>query len=193
MSSNELKSSAINLENGQRFTVKGNHVLIECESDSDTFGSGIIKHEAYKKYSRRGWIRQSGGVFVGLAKVEVRLGDVVYYDSYTGQDVEMNKQDYKIIAPENLLCKVDGDSLIVIGKRTIVTPIENEDKKTDGGIILSVAQQEKYSDVGVVVDSDVYNKGEKVLLSPYGYSQILLDGKTYFIVNTEDILGEING
>jgi co-chaperonin GroES (HSP10) len=109
MSSNELKAGAVTLESGQQFTVQGNRVLIECESDTDTYGSsGLIKPEDYKKYSRFGKIIQIGGDVAGIAVYPIFAGDRVCYDAYTGQDVELNGKDYKIIAPENLLCKVEA-------------------------------------------------------------------------------------
>jgi co-chaperonin GroES (HSP10) len=81
--------------------------------------------------------------------------------------------------------------LIPLGKRTIVKPIENKEVRSTGGIILSIAVQEKYSDVAVVESSSKYAPGTMVLIPPYDFSQVAADGKTYFIVNTDDVMGVI--
>ena len=82
-------------------------------------------------------------------------------------------------------------NLIPIGKRTIIKPFENEEKKTASNIIISVSVQEKYSDTGSVISSDKYEAGQIVFFAPYSYSQIAVDDKKYFVMFTEDVLGVI--
>jgi len=106
MSSNELKAGAVTLEGGQVFEVRGSRVLIECESDGDTYGSGIIKPEDYKRYSKWGTVRQIGNE---CKFNDVSIGDRVCYDCYSGQDIELNGVDFKIINPDNILCKMGND------------------------------------------------------------------------------------
>ena len=191
MSNTDLKAATLDCKG---FRIKGNRVLIECEGDTDTFGkTSIIKPESFKKYSRCGYIRQAGTLEDVKASDPVSIGDKVYYDAYSGQDLELSGVDYKAMPPSGLLCKLKDNDLKAIGSRTIIIPIENIDEETVGGIILSSAVKEKYSDSAMVVDSDVFNPGDKVIFTPYGYSQILLNDKTYFVVNTEDIIGQTIG
>lgn len=81
--------------------------------------------------------------------------------------------------------------LIPLNKRTIVTPIENKETKTLGGIILATSVQETFSDVAIVESSDKYAPGTMVLIPPYDYSKVQSDGKTFFIVSTDDVMGVI--
>lgn len=83
--------------------------------------------------------------------------------------------------------------LIPIGARTIIKPFEVEDKKTDSGIIITAAVQDKHADTGTVVASDKYKPGQIVFFSPYAYTQITVDNKKLFVLYTEEILGIVQG
>ncbi|OGF47019.1 MAG: hypothetical protein A2231_03160 [Candidatus Firestonebacteria bacterium RIFOXYA2_FULL_40_8] len=79
----------------------------------------------------------------------------------------------------------------IVGK-TIVEPIRNEEEKTASGLILpSTSVQDDYSDMAIIYESDIYARGEKVLLPMYDFSKIEHNGKIYFCLNTVDILGVI--
>ena len=78
------------------------------------------------------------------------------------------------------------------GERTVLKPIKNEETKTSSGIILAITTQTTYNDIAEVVDSNLYEKGVKVLMNAYHkYNEINIDGNIFFIVNTFDILGRI--
>ena len=186
---NNLISAAIKLETGQTFRVINNKILIETIKDGDTYEASIIliKPETVKKYSRSGYIRQIGVEVEGFD-----AGDKVHYMAYEGCDIEMNKIDYKILIPGNILCKEVEGRLIANGRRTIVKPLDNEEKTTESGIIISASVQEQHADTGVVIASDKYEDGQIVFFPPFSYSQINTgDNKKYFVMYSEDVMGVV--
>ena len=87
-----------------------------------------------------------------------------------------------------------------LGDRVLVLPIEqNEVKK--GGIIIPDTAKEKPQEGKVVAvgtgkrDEDgklipfEVKKGDRVLISRYGGTEIKIDGKDYLIMREDDILG----
>jgi chaperonin GroES len=92
-----------------------------------------------------------------------------------------------------------------IGDRFLVEPVEEKAEKTKkGGIIIPDTAKErpmesmvvavgtgKTGDDGKKVFLEV-KKGDRVLVSKYGGTEIKLDGKDYRIFNGEDILAVID-
>ena len=90
-----------------------------------------------------------------------------------------------------------------LGDRILVEPIEEKEEKK-GGIIIPDSAKEKPQESKVVAlgtgktDDDgkkvpfEVKKGDKVLVSKYGGTEIKLDGKDYKILNSDDILAIIN-
>jgi chaperonin GroES len=89
-----------------------------------------------------------------------------------------------------------------LGDRVLVEPVEEQEVKK-GGIIIPDTAKEKPTE-GIVValgtgktDDDgkkipfEVKKGDRVLVSKYGGTEIKLDGKEYKIMNSDDILGVI--
>ena len=89
-----------------------------------------------------------------------------------------------------------------LGDRVLVQPVEeNEVKK--GGIIIPDTAKEKLQEGKIVAlgtgkrDDDgklvpfTVKKGDRVLISKYGGTEIKIDGKDYLIMREEDILGVI--
>ena len=87
-----------------------------------------------------------------------------------------------------------------LGDRVIVEQIEEKEQHSDGGIIIPDSAKEKPSDAKVValgtgktdeqgskVPFEV-KKGDKVLISKYGGTEIKIDGKELKILNSDDIL-----
>ena len=90
-----------------------------------------------------------------------------------------------------------------LGDRVLVHPVEeNEVKK--GGIIIPDTAKEKPQEGKIVAlgtgkrDDDgklvpfTVKKGDRVLISRYGGTEIKIDGKDYLIMREEDILGVID-
>ena len=86
--------------------------------------------------------------------------------------------------------------------RVVVRRVE-EDAKTAGGIIIPDTAKEKPQEGKVVAlgtgkrDEDgkviefTVKKGDKVLISKYGGTEIKIDGESYLIMREDDILGII--
>jgi len=86
----------------------------------------------------------------------------------------------------------------------LIEPLKNEGEKTKSGIVIpDTAEKErpeqgriiavgegKTSEDGKLIPLSV-KKGQKVLFSKYGPSEIKIDGKEYLIAKEEDILAII--
>ena len=89
-----------------------------------------------------------------------------------------------------------------LGDRVLVQPIEEKETKKGGIIIPDTAKEKpqegnvvalgtgKLDDNGKKVDFTV-KKGDKVLISKYGGTEIKVDGESYLIMREDDILGII--
>ena len=89
-----------------------------------------------------------------------------------------------------------------LGDRVLVKPLEEQETKK-GGIIIPDTAKEKPQEGKVValgtgkLDDDGKNieftvkKGDKVLITKYGGTEIKIDGETYLIMREDDILGII--
>ena len=92
-----------------------------------------------------------------------------------------------------------------IGDRFLVEPVEEKAEKTkkDGIIIPDTAKEKPMESMVVAVGTGKTNddgkkvflevkKGDRVLVSKYGGTEIKLEGKDYRIFNGEDILAVID-
>lgn len=89
-----------------------------------------------------------------------------------------------------------------LGDRVLVEPVEEQEVKK-GGIIIPDTAKEKPTEARVVSlgtgkkDDDgkdvpfEVKKGDRVLISKYGGTEVKLDGKEYKILNSDDILAII--
>ncbi len=87
-----------------------------------------------------------------------------------------------------------------IGDRVLVKPLEEGEVKKGGIIIPDTAKEKpqegevvalgtgKLDDNGKKVDFTV-KKGDKVLISKYGGTEVKFDGDSYLIMREDDILG----
>ena len=72
-----------------------------------------------------------------------------------------------------------------IGDRILVEPVEEKEVKK-GGIIIALGTG-KTNDDGKKIPFEV-KKGDRVLVSKYGGTEIKIDGKEYKILSSDDIL-----
>ena len=89
-----------------------------------------------------------------------------------------------------------------LGDRVLVKRVE-EESKTKGGIIIPDTAKEKPTEAQVValgtgkLDDDgkkiafTVKKGDTVLISKYGGTEVKVDGESYLIMREDDILGII--
>ena len=91
-----------------------------------------------------------------------------------------------------------------LGDRVLVKRLEDKEEKSDGGIIIPDTAKEKPQEAEVIAvgpgrrgeEGKVYplevKKGDKVLISKYGGSDIKLNGVEHVIVREDDILAIID-
>jgi chaperonin GroES len=89
-----------------------------------------------------------------------------------------------------------------LSDRVLVQPIDEKEVKK-GGIIIPDTAKEKPTEAEVValgtgkLDEDgkkiafTVKKGDKVLISKYGGTEVKVDGESYLIMREDDILGII--
>ncbi len=90
-----------------------------------------------------------------------------------------------------------------LGDRVLVKPLDQEETKKGGIIIPDTAKEKpqegkivalgtgKRDDDGKVLPFEV-KKGDRVLISKYGGTEIKIDGQEYLIMREDDILGVLN-
>ena len=90
-----------------------------------------------------------------------------------------------------------------LGDRLLVEPIEDKEQQSEGGIIIPDSAKEKPTEakvlsLGTGKTDDSGNKipfevkkGDKVLISKYGGTEIKIDGKELKILNSDDILASV--
>ena len=90
-----------------------------------------------------------------------------------------------------------------LGDRVLVQPVEAEEVKKGGIIIPDTAKEKpqegkivavgagKRDDNGKLIPMDV-KKGDRVLYSKYGGTEIKVDGKEYLIMREDDILAVVD-
>ncbi len=90
-----------------------------------------------------------------------------------------------------------------LGDRVLVQAIEQTEEKKGGIIIPDTAKEKpqegkiiaigtgKRDDNGKLIPFEV-KKGDRVLISKYGGTEIKIDGKDYLIMREDDILGVID-
>jgi chaperonin GroES len=89
-----------------------------------------------------------------------------------------------------------------LGNRVLVQPVEDQEVKKGGIIIPDTAKEKpqegkviavgtgKRDEHGKLIPFEV-KKGDRVLISKYGGTEIKIDGKDYLIMPEDDILGVI--
>ena len=91
-----------------------------------------------------------------------------------------------------------------MGDRILVKPIEPDDKKSPGGIIIPDTAQKEKPERGKVVavgegkrneEGDILplrvKVGDTVVFSKYGYDEIKIDEEEYYIVTESNILAVV--
>ena len=90
-----------------------------------------------------------------------------------------------------------------LGDRVLVQALEEKEVKKGGIIIPDTAKEKpqegqvvalgtgKRDDEGKIIPFTV-KKGDKVLISKYGGTEVKVDGETYLIMREDDILGVVS-
>jgi chaperonin GroES len=83
-----------------------------------------------------------------------------------------------------------------LGNRVLVKKIEEEERRTPGGIVLPESVKDEKAIRGEVValgtaDKFDVKEGDKVLISSYAGTEIRIDEQRYLLVKSTDILAVI--
>jgi chaperonin GroES len=95
-------------------------VLVRRLEDKETAKGGIIIPDTAKEKPHQGEV-----IAVGAGKLEkghripldVKIGDRILFGKYTGNDIEIDDQEYLILREEEILAKVGGIAKAASGKR----------------------------------------------------------------------------
>jgi chaperonin GroES len=83
-----------------------------------------------------------------------------------------------------------------LGDRVLIKTI-TEEKRTEGGLVLPDTSKEKPQTAEVIavghLDDVELNVGDRVIFSKYAGTEIKVDGEDYILIDTNDILGLIEG
>src|SRR3989344_4645000 len=93
-----------------------------------------------------------------------------------------------------------------LGDRVLIEPLKNEGEKTKSGIVIPDTAEKERPVEGMIIEGGggarnedgklvplLVKKGQKVLFSKYGPTEIKIDEKEYLIAKEEDILAIIEG
>lgn len=78
-----------------------------------------------------------------------------------------------------------------LGKRVLVERLEDVKTTASGIIIPDNAKEKPLSGKVLAVSSEVegVSVGDSVVFAKYGGTEVVLDGKTYLVLNIDDVLG----
>lgn len=74
-----------------------------------------------------------------------------------------------------------------LNNRILVEP-ETGEKQTASGIIFTEKEEKPIKGTVIVGNNDV-KKGDKIIFSKFGYDEVKIEGKLYYIVSDFNVLG----
>jgi chaperonin GroES len=110
----EVKAMTVNI------TPLHDRVLVRRLEEKETAKGGIIIPDTAKEKPHEGEV-----IAVGAGKMEkghrvpldVKVGDRILFGKYTGNDIEIDDQEYLILREEEILAKVGGMTKTATGKK----------------------------------------------------------------------------
>src|SRR6195256_3097322 len=86
-------------------------VLVRRLAEKDTAEGGIIIPDTAKEKPQEGEVMAVGAGKIVKGKrvpLDVKAGDRILFDKYTGGDVKIDDQEYLILREEEILAKLNG-------------------------------------------------------------------------------------
>ena len=84
-----------------------------------------------------------------------------------------------------------------IGKRVLVNPVEQAQEKTASGIVLPQTANEKPPTARVIrighLEDGRISEGEVVVFAKYSGTEINLENEGYLVLDSDDLLGVVEG
>lgn len=74
-----------------------------------------------------------------------------------------------------------------LNNRILAEPEEKKEKQTASGFIL-LDEEKPLTGIVIVGNKDV-KKGDKIIFSKFGYDEVKIDGKAYYIISDFNVLG----
>src|SRR5437762_10528409 len=126
----EVKEMTVNI------TPLHDRVLVRRLEEKETAKGGIIIPDTAKEKPHEGEV-----IAIGAGKIEkgrrvpldVKVGDRILFGKYTGNDINIDDQEYLILREEEILGKVSGIAKAASGKKKILP----EPKISDGAEMLN--------------------------------------------------------
>ena len=95
------------------------HIVLKAVEQEEVTASGLVIPDSAKEKPQHGEVLSVGpgkmndaGV---LDTIDLRAGDRVLYQKYTGQEVTVDNQDYLIIRFQDVLAKLDEGERTAVG------------------------------------------------------------------------------
>ncbi len=132
-------------------------------------------------------------------KIEIEPGDKVYTHHFlTDPDNErsLNGKKYYETKYEDLYCKIIGEDIVMLNEWNFVTPVEKIPEVSETGIELDFTQKNQIR-IGIInyTSESLINKGvragDKIFFKTGREYEIDVEGKTYYRINTRDIIFKI--
>jgi len=179
----------------------GDRVFVKVDKEEEKTSSGILLPSSAQKKPTQGKV-----VGAGEAKA-LKTGDKVVYSKFAGTEVSLEGQEHVLLKEDDvigLLSSTNIADLKPLGDRILIQ-VEEPEKQTAGGLILTSASKEqptlgkvvavgsgKSDDKGNVVKSSL-SVGDTVLYSKYTGVEFEGQNDTQFIVvKDSDILASMS-
>lgn len=88
----------------------GDRLVIKPLEQEEVLSSGLVIPDTAKEKPQQGEILSAGpGRLDDNGKrvaMEVKVGDIVLYAKYSGQEIKIDREEYIVLAEKDVLCKV---------------------------------------------------------------------------------------
>lgn len=144
--------------------------------------------------------RAKDSYFFKELDIEIAPGDHIYTHHFltdSDNEREFNGKTYYEIRYENLYCKVIGEEIIMLNEWNFITPIPESISQSESGIILEFAQKNKLR-IGKVnhLSKSLYKKGvnigDTICFKQGREYEIIVEGNTYYRINSNDIIYKLD-
>lgn len=81
----------------------GDRVLVKPATKEDTTASGIVLPDSADKEQKEQGQVVAIGTGVNIKKLKLKVGDTVLFGKYGGEDIEIDKEEYKFLKDDDVL------------------------------------------------------------------------------------------
>lgn len=91
----------------QKLKPLGDRVIVKPLTQEEVTKSGIVLPDTVEKEKKEQGEVVSVGAGEKILKLGLKEGDVVLFGKYSGEDVEVNDQEYKVLKDEDVLAVIE--------------------------------------------------------------------------------------